>query len=140
VISDPTVYDWMAKPQQVGTTNHTHVQMKILAFLFALTLSVSAPLVIGADGHSNAGKSAAPVARDSEWLEKARAEYPLNTCVVSGEDLGDMGDAKDYIYRQEGKPDRLIRFCCAKCLSRFEKDPAKYLKVIDQAAAKATKR
>jgi len=50
-----------------------------------------------------------------------------------------MAEAKDYIYKQPGKPDRLIRFCCRKCQSRFEKDPAKYLKIIDEAAAKATK-
>jgi hypothetical protein len=59
--------------------------------------------------------------------------------VVSGEDLGDMADSKDYVYQQDGKPDRLVRFCCAKCLSRFEKDPAKYLKLIDEASAKAAK-
>jgi hypothetical protein len=113
--------------------------MKRLAILFTLALSVSVPLAYSADAPKGADKSATP---DSAWLEKARAEYPLKTCVVTGEDLagdGDMAEAKDFIYKQPGNPDRLIRFCCGKCQPKFEKDPAKYLKIIDEAAAKATK-
>ncbi len=132
----------MTAPQPVGITKHIPIPMKRLAILFTLALSATVPFVFGADGPSSADNGAAPVANESAWLEKARAEYPLKTCVVSGEDLagdGDMAEAKDYIYKQPGKPDRLIRFCCRKCQSRFEKDPAKYLKIIDEAAAKATK-
>jgi YHS domain-containing protein len=114
--------------------------MKFSTILLAFTLSVGAHLALGADSPPNSGGGAAQAAKDSAWLDKARVAYPLTTCVVSGEDLGDMADAKDYIYQQEGKPDRLVRFCCAKCLSRFEKDPAKYLKLIDEASAKAAKR
>jgi YHS domain-containing protein len=54
------------------------------------------------------------------------ASYPLQTCVVTGEKLGKMGPAVDYIYQN-----RLVRFCCNGCISTFEKDPAKYLKMID---------
>jgi hypothetical protein len=116
--------------------------MKRLAILFALALSVSAPLAFSADAPKRADKSATPATTDSAWLEKARAEYPLTTCVVTGEDLagdGDMAEAKDFIFKQPGKPDRLIRFCCGKCQPKFERDPDKYLKIIDEAAAKATK-
>jgi hypothetical protein len=81
--------------------------------------------------------AAAPTA-DANWLSKAKADYPLKTCIVSGEELGgDMGDAVDYVYHQQGQPDRLIRFCCNKCVAKFEKNPQKYLKEIDEAAAKA---
>lgn len=65
----------------------------------------------------------------------AEAAYPLDTCVVSGEKLGDMGAPIDYIYKEDGKPDRLVRFCCKMCIAKFKKDPAKYLKLIDEAAA-----
>jgi hypothetical protein len=36
-------------------------------------------------------------------------------------------------------PDRLVRFCCKDCLGDFTKDPAKYLKMIDDAAAAKSK-
>jgi len=67
----------------------------------------------------------------------AATTYPLTTCVVSGEALadGDMGPPIDYVYKQEGQPDRLVRFCCKMCIGKFKKDPAKYLKQIDDAAA-----
>lgn len=68
-------------------------------------------------------------------LAKAKAAYPLTTCVISGNPLGDMGDPVDYVYQQEGKPDRLVRFCCGMCVGKFKKDPAKYLKQIDEAQA-----
>ena len=60
--------------------------------------------------------------------------YPLKTCVVSGDKLGEMGDP--YVYHYKG---REIRFCCKNCVKDFEKDPAKYLKLIDEAEAKAAK-
>jgi hypothetical protein len=63
--------------------------------------------------------------------------YPLDTCVVSGDKLGgDMGAPIDYIYKEAGKPDRLVRFCCKMCIPKFKKDPAKYLQLIDEAAKK----
>ena len=75
---------------------------------------------------------------DAAWLDNARAAYPIDTCVVSGEKLSDHGDSKrtDAIYREAGKPDRLVRFCCKGCTDDFEKNPAKFLKLIDEAAAK----
>jgi len=61
--------------------------------------------------------------------------YPLDTCVVSGEKLGEMGAPVDYIYKEDGQPDRLVRLCCKMCIPKFKQDPAKYLKLIDDAAA-----
>jgi len=60
--------------------------------------------------------------------------YPLKTCVVSGEKLGEMGDP--FVYAYEG---REIKFCCKGCLKDFKKEPAKYIKMIDEAEAKAKK-
>jgi YHS domain-containing protein len=60
--------------------------------------------------------------------------YPLKTCIISGDKLGEMGDA--YVYAYKG---REIKFCCKGCLKDFNKDPQKYLKMIDEAAAKAKK-
>ena len=102
----------------------------ILVLLFVL-LSASASLVFAA-----AAAPAAPAAPDAGWLAKSKAEYPLTKCVVSGEDLS---DGVDYVYKQPGKPDRLVRFCCKDCIKDFNDDPAKFVKLIDEAAAKAKK-
>jgi hypothetical protein len=67
--------------------------------------------------------------------KKEKKPYPLTTCVVSGEKLGgDMGDP--YVFTQNG---REVRLCCKSCLKDFKKDPAKYLKKLDEAEAKAKK-
>jgi hypothetical protein len=60
--------------------------------------------------------------------------YPLKTCVVTDEKLGEMGDA--YVFVQDG---REIKLCCKSCLKDFKKDPAKYIKKIEAAEAKAKK-
>ena len=88
------------------------------------------------DGH-NKGQLVRVTEKDAAWAAKAKAEYPTTSCVVSDDKLGgDMGKPVDYIYRVEGKPDRLISFCCKDCVKDFNKDPEKYLKVLDEAAAK----
>jgi YHS domain-containing protein len=60
--------------------------------------------------------------------------YPLKTCVVTGEKLGEMGDP--FVYAYEG---REIKFCCKGCLKDFKKEPAKYIKKLEEAEAKAKK-
>ncbi|HEY0946379.1 MAG TPA: hypothetical protein VGD81_13970 [Opitutaceae bacterium] len=79
-----------------------------------------------------AGDQAAPA---------APADYPLTTCVVSGEKLGSMGKPYVHVHQEEGKPDRVVQFCCRGCIKDFKKDPAQYLAKLDaaEAAAKAKK-
>jgi YHS domain-containing protein len=60
--------------------------------------------------------------------------YTLKTCVVSGDKLGEMGDP--YVFKYEG---REIKFCCKNCVKDFKKDPAKYVKKIEETEAKAKK-
>lgn len=65
--------------------------------------------------------------------------YPLQTCVVSGEKLGEMGKPYDLIYKEKdgGKEtDRLVRFCCKGCVKDFNKEPAKYMSKLNDAVAK----
>jgi hypothetical protein len=59
--------------------------------------------------------------------------YPLDTCIVSGDKLGAMGDA--IVVVRDG---REIKFCCKGCIKDFDKDPAKFEKKIDEAAAAKT--
>ena len=49
-----------------------------------------------------------------------------------------MGKPQNYIYKEAGKPDRLVRFCCKDCVNDFKKEPALYLKKLDAAAATKT--
>ncbi len=66
--------------------------------------------------------------------DKKLKPYPLKTCVVSGEKLGEMGDP--YVWEYEG---REIKFCCKGCVKDFKKEPAKYIKLMEEAEAKAKK-
>ena len=56
--------------------------------------------------------------------------YPLKTCVVSGEELGSMGEAVSY--EHEGT---LIKVCCDHCLPDVKKDPAKFVAMVKQATS-----
>jgi hypothetical protein len=117
------------------------ISLRSLACAFAATASfLTASAVLATDDHGmmdHSKMAAAPTADQDAWLAKAKAAYPLDTCVVSEEKLegGDMGAPVDFVYKQEGKPDRLVRFCCKNCIKKFNKEPAKYLKIIDAAAA-----
>jgi hypothetical protein len=88
-------------------------------------------------GHAKGQLVPADAKTDAAWLAKAQAGYPTEICVVSEDKLGgDMGKPQDFIYRAEGKPDRLVRFCCKDCVKDCNKDPDQYLKMLDAAAAK----
>jgi YHS domain-containing protein len=65
---------------------------------------------------------------DAEIVRTQLPSYPLQTCVVSGEKLGGMGDPIDYVHQN-----RLVRFCCPGCKDEFLKDPRAHLKKIDAA-------
>ncbi len=52
--------------------------------------------------------------------------YALPTCPVSGEKLSEMD--KPIVKHYDG---REVRFCCKKCVKKFEKDPAGYWAKID---------
>jgi YHS domain-containing protein len=65
---------------------------------------------------------------DAAVIDAQTEDYPLTTCVISGEKLGGMGDTLDKVYAN-----RLVRLCCAGCVEEFERDPAKYFRQIDAA-------
>jgi len=130
------------------TTGAAHTEkriftMKATKLLLAVALFGAISLAPAAETRSpdqtTKGKSAekTPAAPDAAWLAKVKAAYPLKTCVVSAEELGGMGEAVDYVHKEAGKPDRLVCFCCDMCVPKFKKDPAKYLKMIDDAASAA---
>ncbi len=52
--------------------------------------------------------------------------YPLKTCIVSDEKLGEMGDP--YVFTHKGQE---LKLCCKSCLKDFNKNPDKYLKKLE---------
>lgn len=94
-----------------------------------MTISVLAMLALAACGScmaADAVAGAAPTAKP----------YTLDTCIVTGEKLGSMGEP--VVVVREG---REIKFCCKGCIKDFDKNTAKFLKEIDAAerAAAAAK-
>lgn len=87
-------------------------------FISLVVAAVAAMPVFAHEGHDHAAAATAPT-----------------TCIVSGDKLGAMGEPVAYTYKQAGKPDRVLQFCCKDCIADFEKDPAKYLAKLDAVAA-----
>ncbi len=56
--------------------------------------------------------------------------YPLKTCVVSDEKLDTDPNMKSVSMVHEGQE---IKFCCKDCVKDFKKDPAKFMKKIEEA-------
>ena len=72
------------------------------------------------DGTNNAANSSSPKPDN------------LATCPVSGDKLGEMG--KPYVFDYKGHE---VKLCCPDCKKDFDKDPAKYMKLIEAADKKA---
>ena len=102
------------------------MHMKILTKFAAVGLAaayLAAPLTALA-----ADKSADKKGDKKEAKAKA---YPLDTCIVSDEKLGSMGDP--YVFTHEGQE---IKLCCKSCQKDFNKNPKKYLKKIEKTDKK----
>lgn len=69
----------------------------------------------------------------AEKSDAAAKPYPLDTCIVSDEKLDADPDMASYSFVHEGQE---IKLCCKSCKKKFDKDPAKYLKKLADAAAK----
>lgn len=73
------------------------------------------------------------MAKIDEANKKVKA-YPLNTCIVSDEKLGSMGEPHAFVHNGQE-----IKLCCKECKKDFDKDSAKYLKKIAKSDSKAKK-
>ena len=58
-------------------------------------------------------------------------DYPLKKCAVSGETLG--GGMKPFKVTHEGTD---VWLCCKDCKEDFDKEPAKFTKMVKDAAAR----
>jgi len=104
-------------------------------FLIA-SLLFAAPQDVAKDKAQDAAKPAVAAVADSEAaIVKAQApSYPLATCVVSGEELGSMGDPIDHVVSG-----RLVRLCCKSCVKKVDASPASFIAKIDEAVVRAQK-
>lgn len=85
--------------------------MKLLSLSIVLALGVAIPFSFAADADSST------------------KPYPLTTCVVSTDELGSMG--KILVFEYEGQE---VKLCCKGCKKQFDKDPEKFMKMIQSAA------
>lgn len=65
---------------------------------------------------------------DEAVIAEQGKHYPVTTCLVSGETLGEMGGPVERVY-----DNHLVRFCCKACIRDFEQNPAKFLGMLDEA-------
>ncbi len=72
-------------------------------------------------------------AADKKAEAKAKP-YKLDVCIVSDEKLGEMG--KPVVFEYKGQE---IQLCCKSCRKDFDKEPAKFVKKLAEAEAKAKK-
>jgi YHS domain-containing protein len=86
-----------------------------------LTLALLSTMLLGAASLSAAEPKDAGVP----------AAYPLKTCPVSGEKLGDMGKPVKVIH--DGTD---VYLCCKSCTKDFNKEPAKYVEMVKKAGKK----
>ena len=108
----------------------TTPKMLLTAVLSSAVLTLGLTAVSAMDAHHDHGATTKPQEKPSITPEMI-ASYPLDTCVVSGEKLDSMGKPTDLLYQH-----RLVRLCCTSCTKTFNANPDKYLKLIDEAAAK----
>lgn len=57
--------------------------------------------------------------------------YPLKTCVVSGQELGSMGEPMRFTYKGQE-----IKLCCKGCEKKFHAEADKFLEKIAAGAKK----
>lgn len=105
---------------------------RLTSALLALVLAAGLLAAEKHDKTADAAKKLTPA--ETALIAKARASYPLKTCLVSDEPLGSMGEAAPYIHRVAGQPDRVVFVCCDGCIDDFKAAPAKFLVKIDDAA------
>lgn len=69
----------------------------------------------------------AVVEKPTEEQLKGTKEYTLKTCLVSGEELGSMGEPLLMLVG-----DQQVKLCCDHCVPDFKKDTAKIMAKLNQ--------
>ena len=108
------------------TVRHRMKSLKLIIGIILAAAFMIASQASRADGTNSAGSA----------IAKPKPDL-LTTCPVSGGKLGEMGKPLVFVYQGQE-----VKLCCGGCKSAFDKDPAKYVKMIraaDKPADKNTK-
>ena len=106
--------------------------LKCISAVFLVAAAGSIFLSVRAADTNTAGSASSNSAASAK-----PTPYPLDHCVVSGEKFGgDMVPPIVFVYSNSAV-NQEIKFCCPMCKPQFLKDPDKYMKVIQDAEAKA---
>lgn len=87
-------------------------------------LLIIGPLLLTGCGSEPAEDSTATNAGNAAAVAD---EYPLTTCVVSGEKLGSMGDP--VVMEHDGVT---VKLCCKSCVAKFKENPAKFATMVTE--------
>ncbi|MFT5467761.1 MAG: hypothetical protein ACI8UO_002868 [Verrucomicrobiales bacterium] len=101
-------------------------QNLLLALLasFAVAISLSS---CGGDGHDHDHGDHDHGDSSSATADPTADGYPLKTCVVSGEELGSMGEP---VIVKHG--DVTVKLCCKSCIDDFNAEPEKFVAKLNQ--------
>ncbi|MDZ4858061.1 MAG: hypothetical protein SGI88_03695 [Candidatus Hydrogenedentes bacterium] len=86
----------------------------------------------GCKGKLEADSAAVISKVDAAIIEQQKAKYPLDTCIMAGEKLGEK--SVDAVFNN-----RLVRFCCKDCAAHFKEDVAGNMKKLDAAVIEKQK-
>jgi hypothetical protein len=101
---------------------------KLLCLAFGAALVTTPGIASAGAGCGGCGGTVTALADKAEAPAKA---YPLDTCIVTDEKLGEMGPP--FVFTHEGQE---IKLCCKSCKKKFDKAPETYLKKLAEAPAK----
>lgn len=104
--------------------------MKLLLLAAALVFAAPQDVKKPQDAPAKVAVAAQDANPDAAVIAAQLPSYPLDTCVVSGEPLGE----EPVSFVVEGK---LIRTCCKRCKAGVEKDPAKAIAAVNAAVVAA---
>jgi hypothetical protein len=106
--------------------------VKITSLALGAFLLAAAPAAFAECPMTGGCCSATPMA-DTGKSDANAKEYPLDTCLVSGEKLDADPTMKSFSFVHEGQE---IKLCCKSCKKKFDKSPETYLKKLKDAAKK----
>src|SRR5438045_3737596 len=98
----------------------TRLMRSNLIALFLGIIGLSGLMLAGTGcGERSDHKSPAAMAPDAPAApsDPHAKPYPLKTCIVSGEELGKMGEPLRFTYKAQE-----IRLCCKGCEKKFQAD------------------
>lgn len=89
-----------------------------LAFLSVIAIALASC----SEGDKTSDHEHSDHEHSSSVTPQSDSDYPLTTCVVSGEDLGSMGTPVEVTH--EGTT---VKLCCKSCIDEFNETPEKFV-------------